>query len=103
MIAKESCQQCGQSVFVTKRMNMSTPHLLGALIVSLIIGWFAFHFFRASLGTMSGSGGGRILFYLMFGVIGLIGWIFTRYVPKERFLVKTCTRCSHSVKEKVTK
>lgn len=81
---------------------MSAPHLLGALMVSLLIGWVAVGFFKISLGNVTGSGGGRFLLYSMIGVVCLIGWIFTRFVPKERFLVKACTRCSHRLEEKIT-
>lgn len=80
---------------------MSTPHLLGALMASLLIGWVAIGFFKISLGNVTGSGGGRFLLYSMIGVICFVGWIFARFVPKERFLVTACTRCAHKVEEKI--
>jgi len=47
-------------------------------------------------GTHGKAGG-----YLTFGVIGLVGLIFSYFVEKEVYRVETCTRCEYSLSTKL--
>lgn len=99
MTNQEKCPKCQSNTFVTKRVTLSWLNTLGALIVSLFLFYVMYLIMPSSSG---GSGQGKFMAYLLFGSIGLAGWIFTHYVKKEFFIVIGCIRCDYSMSKKVT-
>lgn len=73
---------------------MSWLDVAGASVVAA----FLFGLLWFLLPDTHGKAGG----YLIFGVIGLVGLIFSYFVEKEVYRVETCTRCDFSVTHKLS-
>lgn len=70
-------------------MTLAWDSVLLALVPSVAILWLLY-FEMTTQPTHSRAGG-----YLLLGGIGLVGYIFTKYVKKERYQVESCTRCDY--------
>lgn len=70
-------------------MTLSWFDVGGALLLSSVL----FYFLYLVITNCCNGNRGKFVAYLIFGVIGLIGWIFANFVRKETFLVESCTRC----------
>lgn len=97
MVNHEKCPVCNCDIYVTKRMTISWLDVSGALLVSGVL----FYFLYLVIANCCHGNSGKFIAYLIFGVVGLVGWIFTYFVRKERFLVKNCTRCDFRQSTKV--
>lgn len=94
---KGKCPVCDCNTYITKRMTLSWIDVSGALLVSSIL----FYFLYLLISNCCHSNSGKFIAYLIFGVIGLVGWIFTYFVRKETFLIESCTRCDFKQSTKV--
>ena len=74
-------------------MFLSWIDVLGALVVSSIL----FSILIVFIPTAHGKAGG----YLILGVVGLVGLIFSKFVKKEIFRIETCNNCEFSSKIKI--
>lgn len=83
------CPECGNALFTTKRMQLNWLDVLIALVLSVILLILLFNLMQAA--HVRGRGNG----YILLGVIGAIGWLFSRHVRKTRFEVKSCVRCPY--------
>lgn len=91
------CPVCSRDTYITKRMTLSWVDVFGALLVSSIL----FYFLYFLISSCCHANSGKLIVYLIFGVIGLVGWIFTYFVRKETFVIENCTRCDFKQSTKV--
>lgn len=96
MLHEGKCPECGCDTFITKKITLSWLDVAGSLLVSI----FVFYLLYLILSGMHGHSG-KFVSYLIFGCVGLVGWIFTYFVKKETFLVESCTRCDFKKSIKV--
>jgi predicted nucleic-acid-binding Zn-ribbon protein len=91
------CPQCANNTYVTRRITLPWGRVLVALSFSLIVFCILYLIFPA----IAHSRGGRLPGYLVFGAIGLVGWLFTYFVKKDTYLVERCTRCDFKQSKKI--
>lgn len=92
------CPDCGRDTYITKRMTLSWLDVSAALLVSSVLFYFLYLLISS---CCHGGNHGKFIAYLIFGVVGLVGWIFAYFVRKETFLVENCTRCDFKQSTKV--
>ena len=72
---------------------MSWLGVAGALIISAVL----FSILWLVLPDIHGKAGG----YIIFGVIGLVGLVFSNLVEKQVYRVESCTRCDFKQTTKI--
>ncbi len=93
------CPKCGNELFKTERINFAWFDVFIALTISLIAFFCLFEMLKTF--EFQGSGRGKLLVYLILGVVGLVGWIFSKKVKKEKLEIESCTRCDYKKTSRV--
>ncbi len=99
MKGTNKCPECGNDTYLTKRMKLAWLDVFGASLLSILIFGLLYLVFPSANG--GGAGQGKLIAYLLFGAVGLVGWVFTYFVKKETFLDESCTRCNFKNSEKL--
>lgn len=97
----EKCPACNQPIYKTKRIALNWVDVFVGLVIALVV---IYGFVRLLMTVhLTGSGSGKFLLYVSLGVIGLVGWLFSKKVRKKYFEVKSCTRCDFQTISEVNK
>ena len=95
----EKCPKCNIAIYVTHKMTISWLHVMLVLMPTAVLVIVLFCLLEN--GSFPGAGGGKLMVYLILVTVGLIGYIFGKYVKKQRFKVQSCTRCDFKLTTKV--
>lgn len=80
-------------------MTISWLHVLLALIPTVVMSVTLFSLLE-NVG-FHGYVGAKLMVYLILVAVSLIGYIFGKYVKKQRFKVESCTRCDFKLSTRV--